>query len=337
MLGPFATASRYIAFTRCRYCRTPPAHRCPQRRRRRQQRQRVTEGTAMAPQNGPNHFTSIKNVFTTMCIFVNQFRGDVFFQSQEYGDAVSTRQRSLDDPHSVAVFQPPHFRHRQTLPSLAVSSDPRYSKSGGPEVQMTSFPVYGALQQLEPTGRLVDELNYQPPSQRFYPEVYRQLQQPFHHLPASDGAIESFPTVLPSFGPYHQPTRCHDDRHYHFRLSSISSSGSAISLSGSIRPSASDAAPAVDGVPTVSNSTRPSYNAHEARCRDNHFRSPSFFTSGSVQRPSGRLQPQPVSATDVTGDIHQQNIISLSSATSGSLDGYHALSILSDIQRGFVL
>jgi len=41
-----------LPFTRCRYCRTPPAHRYPQqqrRRRRRQQRQRVTEGTAMAP------------------------------------------------------------------------------------------------------------------------------------------------------------------------------------------------------------------------------------------------------------------------------------------------
>jgi len=36
-------------FTRCRqrYCRAPPAHRSPQR-----QRQRVTEGTAMAPWNG---------------------------------------------------------------------------------------------------------------------------------------------------------------------------------------------------------------------------------------------------------------------------------------------
>ena len=42
-----------LPFTRCRYCRTPPAHRCPQRRRQRQ-RQRVTEGTAMAPWNGPN-------------------------------------------------------------------------------------------------------------------------------------------------------------------------------------------------------------------------------------------------------------------------------------------
>ena len=42
MLGPFATASRFtLPFTRCRYCRTPPAHRCP--RQRRQQRQRVTE------------------------------------------------------------------------------------------------------------------------------------------------------------------------------------------------------------------------------------------------------------------------------------------------------
>jgi len=37
-----------LPFTRCRYCRTPPAHRCPQQRRR-QQRQRVTEGAAMAP------------------------------------------------------------------------------------------------------------------------------------------------------------------------------------------------------------------------------------------------------------------------------------------------
>ena len=33
-----------LPFARCRYCRTPPAHRCSRR-----QRQRVTEGTAMAP------------------------------------------------------------------------------------------------------------------------------------------------------------------------------------------------------------------------------------------------------------------------------------------------
>jgi len=58
MLGPFATASRFtLSFTKCRYCRhcrTPPAHRCPRRRRR--QRQSVTEGTAMAPWNGPNEW-----------------------------------------------------------------------------------------------------------------------------------------------------------------------------------------------------------------------------------------------------------------------------------------
>jgi len=56
MLDPFATASRFtLSFTRCcycRHCRTPPAHQCPRRRWRR--RQRVTEGTAMAPWNGPN-------------------------------------------------------------------------------------------------------------------------------------------------------------------------------------------------------------------------------------------------------------------------------------------
>jgi len=51
-----ARPSFTLPFTRCRtvarrHCRTPPAHRCPRRRRR---RQRVTEGTAMAPWNGPN-------------------------------------------------------------------------------------------------------------------------------------------------------------------------------------------------------------------------------------------------------------------------------------------
>ena len=52
ILGPFATPlhchSPGVATVARRHCRTPPAHRCPQRRRR-QQRQRVTKGTAMAP------------------------------------------------------------------------------------------------------------------------------------------------------------------------------------------------------------------------------------------------------------------------------------------------
>jgi len=45
-----------VATVARRHCRTLPADRCPQRRRRRprQQRERVTEGTAMAPWNGPN-------------------------------------------------------------------------------------------------------------------------------------------------------------------------------------------------------------------------------------------------------------------------------------------
>ena len=50
--SPLRAAARRIAIHQV----SPPAHRCPQqqRRRRRRQRQRVTEGTAMAPQNGPN-------------------------------------------------------------------------------------------------------------------------------------------------------------------------------------------------------------------------------------------------------------------------------------------
>jgi len=47
--SPLRAAARpnfTLPFTRCRYCRTPTAHRCPQQR---QQRQRVTEGTAIWP------------------------------------------------------------------------------------------------------------------------------------------------------------------------------------------------------------------------------------------------------------------------------------------------
>ena len=60
MLGPFATASRRtphchspgVATVARRHCRTPPAHRCP-RRRRRQQRQHVTEGPIWPHRMGP--------------------------------------------------------------------------------------------------------------------------------------------------------------------------------------------------------------------------------------------------------------------------------------------
>jgi len=63
MLGPFATASRrYIAIyqvsllSHARYIYSAGGVRCP---RQRQQRQRVTEGTAMAPWNGPNNIRLI--------------------------------------------------------------------------------------------------------------------------------------------------------------------------------------------------------------------------------------------------------------------------------------
>jgi len=63
MLGPFATVSRHtlpvlhchspgVANVARRHCCTPPVHQCPQHQQ--QQRQRVTEGTTMAPWNGPN-------------------------------------------------------------------------------------------------------------------------------------------------------------------------------------------------------------------------------------------------------------------------------------------
>jgi len=50
MFGPFATTSRLTPIHQVSplYCRTPPAQRCPWW-------QRVTEGTAVAPWNGPNY------------------------------------------------------------------------------------------------------------------------------------------------------------------------------------------------------------------------------------------------------------------------------------------
>jgi len=63
MLGPFATTSRLTPIHQMSplYCHTRPAHRCPRRQRR--QRQRVTEGTTMAPWNGPkNKIDSIMQV-----------------------------------------------------------------------------------------------------------------------------------------------------------------------------------------------------------------------------------------------------------------------------------
>jgi len=53
--SPLQAAARRIAIHQVSLLsrRTPPAHRCLQRRRR--QRQRVTEGTAMAPWNGPKY------------------------------------------------------------------------------------------------------------------------------------------------------------------------------------------------------------------------------------------------------------------------------------------
>ena len=66
MLGPFVTASRrYIAIhqvsllSHASYIYSAGGVRCP-RQRQRQQRQRVTEGTAMAPWNGPNKYNTTR-------------------------------------------------------------------------------------------------------------------------------------------------------------------------------------------------------------------------------------------------------------------------------------
>ena len=67
MLGPFATASRrtpihQVSLPVLSHAACASMSTCPRRRQR--QRQRVTEGTAMAPQNGPNNITYS---FNTSC------------------------------------------------------------------------------------------------------------------------------------------------------------------------------------------------------------------------------------------------------------------------------
>ena len=66
-----------LPFTRCRYCRTPPAHRYPQQhrqQRQRQQRQRVTEGTAMVPWNRPKKY----NIQTTPTTHTSILTGFIY-------------------------------------------------------------------------------------------------------------------------------------------------------------------------------------------------------------------------------------------------------------------
>jgi len=53
MLGPFATRAAARPFSRCRYRYSLARRLGPRRQQQRRQRQRVTEGTAMAPWNGP--------------------------------------------------------------------------------------------------------------------------------------------------------------------------------------------------------------------------------------------------------------------------------------------
>ena len=95
MLGPFATASRrHIAIHQVSplYCRTPPAHRCPRR-----QRQRVTEGTAMAPWNGPNkHWQDWPKYWSglTMDICAERVRLSAALSSWKTRRELRRRQRS---------------------------------------------------------------------------------------------------------------------------------------------------------------------------------------------------------------------------------------------------
>jgi len=62
--------------------RTPPAHRCLKRRRR-QQRQRVTEGTAIAPWNGPNN--------PQTCCQSQSNRWDLKCRANARGESVAVR------------------------------------------------------------------------------------------------------------------------------------------------------------------------------------------------------------------------------------------------------
>jgi len=98
MLGPFATASRrYIAshqvslLSHASYSYSAGVVRCPQRR----QRQRVTEGTAMAPWNGPNHCLTVSPC--RMLLLASAAKSKSIVQA-----AVSTSHSSnVDEPRTL--------------------------------------------------------------------------------------------------------------------------------------------------------------------------------------------------------------------------------------------
>ena len=94
MLGPFATARRRTPIIQVSLL-TPPAHRCP-RQRRRQQRQRVTEWTAMAPWNGPNECTHFGNLVLQLPLM------------------------TIKQLINIAALR--HFRHMTTLKSVKLCS-----------------------------------------------------------------------------------------------------------------------------------------------------------------------------------------------------------------------
>ena len=101
MLGPFATraAARPISRCRYRYCRAPPAHRCPRR-----QQQRVTEGTAMAPWNWPNKPVP----YTFVCI--NRRNNEVLWaRASLFRRFTDTNVRGTD---SVKIWE---TRHKLTV------------------------------------------------------------------------------------------------------------------------------------------------------------------------------------------------------------------------------
>jgi len=91
-LGPFATARCRIAIHQVCYCRTPPAHRCPQ-----QQRQRVTEGTA--PWNGPNKVAST-DIYLVGVDPESEFSGQQSFQERfwDAGAGGGARQQTVQLP-----------------------------------------------------------------------------------------------------------------------------------------------------------------------------------------------------------------------------------------------
>jgi len=268
-------------------------------------------GVVSAAGNNVNLLQAITSVNDqTKVAFPLRESSDDVVQRQGYGGRLITQQQPGNDQSTypyysnLSVFQQHQYHQLQQQPQLATtsSSGVGYSKPSalftGPEVltATTSFPVYDVLQRHCGGGVGIDGS-----TSRLTDQLQTALGYQF-----SSPQFQSFPEVHRHL---RQPSFYH---HHHHPVCDV------------------DHVSTMAGI--TANASAPSFGLYHAA--QTHFdggRSQPFRSSAISGSSHQQLVPRfPPAVIDTSGDIHRQNVISPVSTT---LDGYHALSVLPDVQR----